>query len=58
MDFSNLMPCNHEEADSRIFLHMSDIAESGLRRVAIHTVDTDVVVLATSLFYTLILDEL
>ena len=58
MDFSNLMPCNHEEADSRIFLHMSDIAESGLRRVAIRTVDMDVVVLATSLFYTLILDEL
>ena len=52
------MLCNHEEADSRIFLHMSDIAECGLRRVAIHTVDTDVVILALSVFSTVSLDEL
>ena len=53
--FSNLMPCNHEEADSRIFLHISDIAECG---VAIRIVDTDVVVLAISVFSTVSLDEL
>ena len=46
-DTSNLEPCNHEEADTRIFLHMKDGAErQGLRRVFIYTVDTDVVVLA------------
>ena len=58
INLSNLMPCNHEEADSRILLHMSDIADCSLRRVAIRTVDTDVVVLAISVFSTVSIDEL
>ena len=48
-DTSGLESCNHEEADTRIFLHMQDgIERQGLNRVVIHTVDTDVVVLRIS----------
>ena len=48
-DTSSLEPCNHEEADTRMFLHIKDgLDRQGLHRVLIYTVDTDVVVLAIS----------
>ena len=47
-DNSALQPCNHEEADSRIFLHIADAAETGNSSFMIRTNDTDVVVLAVS----------
>lgn len=47
-DVSSLSPCNHEEADTRMFLHVMDAAEKGYRRLMLRTVDTDVVVLAVS----------
>ena len=48
-DTSGLESCNHEEADTRIFLHMPDgIKRQGSNRVVIHTVDTDVVALSIS----------
>ncbi|KAK3732423.1 hypothetical protein QZH41_018359, partial [Actinostola sp. cb2023] len=42
-----LQPCNHEEADSRIFLHVHDAALQH-RRILIRSVDTDVFVLAVA----------
>ena len=42
-----LQPCNHEEADSRIFLHVHDAALQH-DRVLIRSVDTDVFVLAVA----------
>ena len=46
-DTSSLEPCNHEEADTRMFLLMKDgLDRQGLHCVLIYTVDTDVVVLA------------
>lgn len=45
-----LCPTNHEEGDTRVFLHVKDMAAKGFRRVMIRTVDTDVLVLAISLF--------
>ena len=45
-DVSALAPCTHEEADTRIFLHLEDSVQQGYSKVFIHTVDTDVVVLA------------
>ena len=42
-----LQPCNHEEADTRIFLHVLDAAKQH-KRIMIRTVDTDVFVLAIS----------
>ena len=38
--------CNHEEADTRIFVHVRDAVEHGAQNVLIRTVDTDVVVIA------------
>ena len=45
-----LAPCNHEEADSRMFLHAYESAEQGYSRVTIRSPDTDVFVIAISCF--------
>ena len=31
-DVTLIAPCNHEEADSQIFVHMSDCSKKGLKR--------------------------
>ena len=38
--------CNHEEAHTRIFVHVRDAVEHGAQKVLIRTVGTDVVVIA------------
>ncbi len=58
VDLSILEACNHEEADTRIFLHAKQAAQAGHRKIGIKTVDTDVVVIAISLFRSLQIDEL
>ena len=45
-----LQPCSHEEADTRMLLHVKDAMNCGFKSVMIRTVDTDVVVLAVSHF--------
>ena len=45
---SFISPCNHEEADTRVFLHVSDISLQGHSKIIIRAVDTDVLVLAVS----------
>lgn len=45
-DLHTLATCSHEEADSRMLLHVSHAAKHGHHRMLIRTVDTDVVVLA------------
>ena len=45
-DITNLAPCPHEEADTRLMLHLNHAAQNGHRKAYIKTVDTDVVVLA------------
>ena len=42
--------CNHEEFDTRVFLHAANAAEQGYKRLLIRANDTDVVVLALALF--------
>jgi len=49
-DLTNLAPCSHEEADTRLLLHVSDAVQKGSTKVTIRTVDTDVVVLAVAAF--------
>ena len=49
LDNDTLSPCNHEEADTRMFLHVAH-ASKQFSNILIKTVDTDVVVLAISLF--------
>ena len=46
----SMVPCNLEEADTRVFLHATNKAENGHQRVVIRTVDADVLVLAISTF--------
>ena len=59
LNIESLCPSNHEEADTRIFLHARHAAESGHRNISIRTVDTDVVVIAINMFKTLaIIEEL
>ena len=57
-DFDTIMPCNHQEADSRIFLHFSHSAQQGLSKAFIRTVDSDVVIIALGHFGSLGVMEL
>ena len=57
-DLGNVVPCSQEEADTRIFLHASDAVSKGYRKVSVRTVDTDIVILAISMFNEMNLEEL
>lgn len=57
-DMSVLAPCSHEEANSRIMIHVYDASLRGCRRIKIRSNDTDVVVLAISIAPLLQLEEL
>lgn len=57
-DTSDLLPCNHKEADTRLVLHAADAAKCGFEKVMLRTVDSDVVVLAIATFHDLSLSEL
>ena len=45
--------CNHEEADTRIIIHVQDSLQRGSNTIMVRTVDTDVVVLLVGHFYSL-----
>jgi len=55
---SALTPCDHEEADTRLFLHALHCVQSGHRKVLIRSVHTNIVVLAIAKFHDLSLEEL
>ncbi len=57
-DLSNLVPCSHEEADTRLFLHVADAVQKECRKVCVRIVDTDVIVIAIAMFRNINLDEL
>ena len=38
-ELDNLQPCEHEEADTRIFLHVQDAAKEGYRKMMVQTVN-------------------
>eukprot|EP00745_Piridium_sociabile_P029611 TRINITY_DN48831_c1_g1_i5.p1 TRINITY_DN48831_c1_g1~~TRINITY_DN48831_c1_g1_i5.p1 ORF type:complete len:333 (-),score=65.80 TRINITY_DN48831_c1_g1_i5:455-1453(-) len=52
-DVGAVAPCTHEEADTRMFLHVAAAASAGHRRVIVRTTDSDVVVLGVSTFVAL-----
>ena len=58
IDIYHFPPHSHEEADTRMFLHLKDFSATGLCKGSLKTVDTDVVVIAISLFHKLDLEEL
>ena len=55
---NEIKPCNHEEADTRMFLCVTHAAKHGHQKVNIWTVDTDVVVLAVTQIQHLQISEL
>ena len=55
---NKLSPGSHEEADTRIMVHIADAVQNGHQSVMIRTTDTDVVVLAVATVATLDLKEL
>ena len=58
VDISGLQPGNHTEADTRILLHLAHAANQGHQVPLVHTVDSDVVILAIHWFASLGLSEL
>ena len=57
-DIGDLSPCTHEEADTRIFVHCLDSVRESNKRPLIRTVDTDVAVIAISVFRRLSASEI
>ena len=57
-DVSQLMPCDHIEAGSRIFLHIFDAAHQSHNNIYIRKVDSDIVVIAVCHFTSPRLTEL
>ena len=45
-----MAPCNHEDANSCVLVHANDaFIWHGIKEITVHTIDTDVVVLAITL---------
>ena len=57
-EIANLAPCKHEEANSRLILHVADAARCGYTKVMIRTVDTDIVIIAVTAFQHITLSQL
>lgn len=45
--------CNHEEADTRLVVHVVHSQQNCNHSIVVHTVDTDVVVIMTAVFHQL-----
>ena len=50
LNIASIKISNHEEADTRVLLHASNLASGGFSKITIRTVDTDVLVLAIATF--------
>ncbi len=53
----NMPDCNHEEADTRIVVHILLALEQGMETVKVRTVDTDVVVILAGAFHELLVTQ-
>ena len=50
----HMQACNHEEADTRILIHLQDALDNGATTCLVRTVDTDVIVIIVGKFYDLL----
>ena len=48
-----MSPCDHEEADTRMCVHIQDSLQKGARKILVRTVDTDVIVILAGHFFQL-----
>ena len=46
-------PCDHEEADTRLCIHIQDSLEKGAQMIYVRTADTDVIVIIAGVFFEL-----
>ncbi|KAJ7382403.1 hypothetical protein OS493_035244 [Desmophyllum pertusum] len=51
---TDIQRCDHEEADTRIAVHVQHTMNKGCSQVFVHTVDTDVLVIMIGLFHDMI----
>ena len=50
---SDMTNCNHEEADTRVVVHILNAPEQVMKSVKVRTADTDVVIILAGAFYEL-----
>ena len=50
-NMSVFYPTNYKETDTKLFLHVTDLAWKGFQNVATRIIDTEVLVLTASLFH-------
>ena len=50
----HIQACNHEEADTRILIHLQYALDNGATTCLVRTVDTDMIVIIASKFYDLL----
>ena len=48
--YQQLPPCDHEEANTRICVHLQDALEKGARKVLVRIVDTNIIVVLAWIF--------
>ena len=58
LEDTQLLPCNHEEADTRMFVHIQHAVMNGCKDIVMYSTDTDIAVLAISTFSKLELNKL
>ena len=46
-----MSPCCHEEADSRIYIHVQNALQKGASNILVSTVDTDAIVVLVSIYF-------
>ena len=49
--------CNHEEADTRIAVHILHALEQGIKIIKVHTVDTDVITILVGAYFNLAMTQ-
>ena len=54
---TDIVPCNHQEPDTRIILHALHYSNDGHRRILLRSVDTDVVARSIATFRALSINE-
>ena len=50
IDLAEISPCNHEEADTRMFLHIADAVNSGFTTAMVKGKDIDILVIGVAMF--------
>ena len=49
--------CNHEEADTRIAVHILHALEQGIKIIKVRTVDTDVITILVGAYFNLAMTQ-